>query len=74
MDRLTRRGNEKWVLINKKCERADAEDFCNYARDCNCVSNRTCPILEVLDKLCAYEDTGLTPAEIQQFVSKKEEI
>lgn len=57
MNRLTRRGkkNKDWVLINKICSKADGS-FCPNAHSCDQVDDRTCPYLEVVDRLCEYED------------------
>jgi hypothetical protein len=72
MERLTRRGkkNKTWVLINKSCSKADGS-FCPHASICNHVDNRTCPYLEVLDRLCEYEDTGLSPEEVWKLKANK---
>jgi hypothetical protein len=71
MERLTRRGkkNKTWVLINKSCSKADGT-FCPHANTCSHVDNRTCPYLEVLDRLCEYEETGMSPAEISGLRSE----
>jgi hypothetical protein len=75
MERLTRRGkkNTTWVLINKNCNKADGT-FCPHANTCSHVENRTCPYLEVLDRLCEYEDTGLTPSDIVEMISEVERL
>ena len=69
MNRLTRRGkkNKDWVLLNKRCSKYDG-DFCPHAETCDFVDKRTCPYLEALDKLAAYEDTGLTPEEVKDAI------
>ena len=40
--------------------------FCEKAKQCNFVhiSSRKCPYLQVIDRLAAYEDTGLEPGEV----------
>ena len=75
MNRLTRHGkiNKDWVLLSKRCSKADG-DFCPHAKKCNLVDNRTCPWLEALDKLAAYEDTGLTPSDIVEMISEVERL
>jgi len=35
------------------------------------VENRTCPYLEALDRLCEYEDTGLSPEEVWKLKANK---
>ena len=69
MNRLTRHGkkNKDWVLLNKICSKANG-NFCPHAETCNFVDNRTCPYLEALDKLAAYEDAGLTPEEVKDAI------
>ena len=62
--------NKTWVLINKSCSKADGS-FCPHANICSHVDNRTCPYLEVLDKLCEYEDTGLSPEEVWKLKANK---
>lgn len=45
--------------------------FCEKAKKCNFVhiSSRKCPYLQVIDRLAAYEDTGLEPEEIESIKS-----
>ena len=70
-ERLTRRGkkNKAWVLLNKICSKADGS-FCPHAIICNHVENRTCPYLDALDRLAAYEDTGISPEEVMEIKGK----
>lgn len=39
-------------------------EYCKSAFKCPNVSDRTCPYLKMIDRLAAYEDTGLSPEEI----------
>lgn len=75
MSRLTRRGkkNRDWVLINKICSKATGA-FCPNAESCDQVGDRTCPYLEVLDRLCEYEDTNLEPSEIERLKAENERL
>lgn len=75
MNRLTRRGkkNKDWVLLNKRCSKYDG-DFCPHAETCDFVDKRTCPYLEALDRLAAYEDTGLEPDEIRKMQSELDRL
>lgn len=72
MDRLTRRGKKdrKWVLINKICSKATGA-FRPNASSCDQVDNRTCPYLEVVDRLCEYEDTNREPSEIERLKAER---
>ena len=36
--------------------------------DYDCID---CPLGKIIDRLCEYEDTGLTPAEIMELKGKK---
>ena len=40
--------------------------FCDDYDDCE-----GCPVRAMIDRLCEYEDTGLTPAEIMELKEKK---
>lgn len=75
MERLTRRGkkNRDWVLINKICSKATGA-FCPNASSCDQVGDRTCPFLEVVDRLCEYEDTNLEPSEILALKAEVERL
>jgi hypothetical protein len=75
MERLTRRGkkNRDWVLINKICSKATGA-FCPNASSCDQVGDRTCPYLEVVDRLCEYEETNLEPSEILALKQENERL
>lgn len=66
MDRLTRRGirNKQWVLFKDQCPNGIKENFCSRSTNCKFLRSRMCPYLRTMDRLAAYEDTGLTPEEI----------
>lgn len=72
MERLTKReGN--FVTVGKKprgflC----STEYCKSAFECPNVLDRTCPYLKMLDRLAAYEDTGLEPKEIQKLKAEAE--
>lgn len=61
MERLTiiNSFDGEWTIKSKEC--CVTCDF--KTRDCS-----ACPILEAFNKLAAYEDTGLTPEEVAEFI------
>ena len=64
--RLTERdGNKVWFAHGRPRGFLCPRDFCDNAYGCDKVKDRTCPYLRLLDKLAAYEDTGLSPEEIK---------
>ena len=46
------------------------ENFCSYAYKCDKVHDRSCPYLAIMDRLFAYESTGLEPQEIARIVDE----
>lgn len=75
MNRLTRRGavKKERVYFNVCLERM-CNKHSNYCakEKCDRRSDRSCPYLQCMDRLAAYEDTGLTPEEIEEL--KKEAV
>lgn len=69
MKRLTTRENgNDFVFIGKRprgflCKM----EFCDKAYNCEKIKDRSCPYLKMVDRLAAYEDTGLEPREIEQL-------
>lgn len=74
MERLTKRQGRKTYLTDDAC------NLCGYAEKrsstfcenigCASAKDRTCPYLQVIDRLAAYEDTGLTPLQITDMIDK----
>lgn len=67
MERLTKRDGN-FVTVGKKprgflC----STEYCKSAFECPNVSDRTCPYLKMIDRLAAYEDTGLEPEEVAKI-------
>lgn len=79
MDRLTVRGkqNKNHVYmaapVNGLCK--IQPNFCPVAEECDkntkMISDRKCPTLQLVDRLAAYEDTGLSPAEVAELAQAK---
>ena len=75
MERLTQRKNGGTFFSEDGC------NMCGYAEKrsstfcenlgCHSVIDRSCPYLQIIDRLAAYEDTGLTP---EQIVAMKAEL
>lgn len=67
MNRLTKRGvtNKERVYFTECLDRM-CNKHTNYcgAEKCDRRTDRSCPYLQCMDRLAAYEDTGLGPAEI----------
>lgn len=73
MKRLTKRAD----IGNKVFFSEDACNLCGYAEQnrstfcenvgCAGTKDRSCPYLMVIDRLAAYEDTGLEPEEIKEL-------
>lgn len=55
---------EKEIADNLECR-----EVCERQGDAGC---KTCPIAKALDRLAAYEDTGLEPEEITELKSRME--
>lgn len=58
-ERLTKRSGKSTYLkseLVKYCNGKRVDNFCKYAHNCASVSQRKCPILQVMDKLAYYED------------------
>lgn len=70
MERLTQRGKENNHVYFTRRPKGFlcGEDFCSYSYKCDKIKDRSCPYLEVMDRLAAYEDTGLEPQEIERIV------
>lgn len=78
MDRLTQRAE----VGNKVFFSLDACNLCGYNKDhtstfcenvmCESTFDRSCPYLMVIDRLAAYEDSGLTPAEVKDMAENAE--
>lgn len=71
MERITERIGEA-VGLAKHCPYGKVPKFCN---SCKCngrrEQQRVCPAIMMIDRLAAYEDTGLTPAEIKARMQRK---
>lgn len=70
MERLTQRGKENdHVYFTRKPKGfLCGENFFSYAYKCDKIKDRKCPYLATIDRLAAYEDTGLEPQEIERIV------
>lgn len=65
MERLTKRQPNNFVTFEERprgflC----SYRFCIHTDTCHKTADRTCPYLKTIDRLAAYEDTGLEPEEI----------
>lgn len=67
MRRLTKRKMSRTYLLQDGCSLCAYDERChsifcqNY--DCVRIKDRSCPYLHVIDRLAAYEDTGMEPKE-----------
>lgn len=52
----------------KGADNLECREVCQIQEDKGC---KDCPIAAAFDRLAAYEDTGLTPEEIQQMLAKE---
>ena len=67
MERLTKRDGN-FVTVGKKPRGfLGSTEYCKSAFKCPNVSDRTCPYLKMIDRLAAYEDTGLEPEEVAKI-------
>lgn len=57
---------EKHFWLVKKAENERCKDVCRWRGDAGCEG---CPIAEAIDKLAAYENTGVSPQELQEVVN-----
>lgn len=64
MERLTKRDGNFVTVGKKQRGFLCSTEYCKSALKCPNVSDRTCPYLKMIDRLAAYEDTGLSPEEI----------
>ena len=60
-------GNHCWQV--KGAGNLECREVCERQGDAGC---KTCPIAKALDRLAAYEDTGLEPEEITELKSRME--
>lgn len=66
--RLTKRDENKvWFAHGRPRGLFCPVEYCKNASRCENAKHRTCPYLQLLDKLAAYEDTGLEPEEIKNL-------
>lgn len=73
MERLTVRKGRAVFLTENTC------NMCGYAEKrsstfcenlgCPSTKDRTCPYLQLIDRLADYEDTGLTPLQITDMIT-----
>lgn len=73
MWRLTKRNGRKTYVTKELCmlcayDEAHKSSFCENTT-CAASKDRTCPYLQVIDRLAAYEDTGLTPKQVTDLVT-----
>lgn len=59
-------GNEDQNGPSKKTKNERCKDVCRWRGDAGCEG---CPISEAIDKLAAYENTGVSPQELQEVVN-----
>ena len=57
---------EKHSWLVKKTKNERCKDVCRWRGDAGCEG---CPISEAIDKLAAYENTGVSPQELQEVVN-----
>lgn len=69
MERLTTRENGSgFVFIGKRPRGFLCKiEFCDKVYNCEKIKDRSCPYLKMVDRLAAYEETGLEPEEIEQL-------
>ena len=68
MARLTKRKENGFVTFGKRPRGSICDvRFCSKSDACPNIKNRTCLYLKMIDRLAAYEDTGLEPEDIQSL-------
>ena len=72
MERLTKRDGNFVTFGQKPRGFLCSTEYCKSAFECPNVSDRTCPYLKMIDRLAAYEDTGLGPEEIIELKARME--
>lgn len=75
MERLTKRKGRCTFLSDDACNLCGfaekrSSTFCENI-GCASSKDRTCPYLQIIDRLAAYEDTGLEPQEIAAMAKGK---
>lgn len=74
MERLTKRNPDwpAWPLLDRPRGALCTAKFCTLSDRCDYIGDRTCPYLQMVDRLAAYEDTGLEPEEIIELKARME--
>ena len=74
MKRLTKRNPDwpAWPLLDRPRGALCTAKFCTLSDRCDHIGDRTCPYLQMVDRLAAYEDTGLEPEEIIELKARME--
>lgn len=72
MERMTQKDEQSGYVYFTKRPKGFlcGENFCSYAYKCDKVHDRSCPYLAIMDRLFAYESTGLEPQEIARIVDE----
>ena len=70
MKRLTKRdpGWPAWPLLDRPRGALCTAKFCTLSDRCDHIGERTCPYLQMVDRLAAIEDTGIEPGEITRIL------
>lgn len=74
MERLTERKGERiYIDIKKRCPLGKNPKWCDSCKtdDYN-EQRKVCPVLQMLDRLAAYEDIGLSPEEVKAALRELE--
>lgn len=76
MERLTeRKGEHIYIDMKKRCPFGKNPKWCDSCKtdDYN-EQRKVCPVLQMLDRLAAYEDIGLEPEEIPHWIPVSERL
>ena len=61
-----------WPLLERPRGALCTANFCALSGRCDHIGDRTCPYLQMVDRLAAYEDTDLEPEEIIELKARME--
>lgn len=70
MTRLTSKNDRGFPVVGPRPRGSLCQlSYCNNNSRCEKAKDRSCPYLAVIDRLAAYEDTGLEPEEIKELLT-----
>ena len=61
-----------WPLLERPRGALCTSKFCALPDRCDHIGDRACPYIQMVDRLAAYEETGLEPEEIIELKGRME--